>query len=275
MTEELDQLQKIIDTVIEFFVNYSFQIIGGIIILCAGFIVANILAKTTTRICQKRDVDITLERFFSSCVKLLTIIIFTIIALNKIGIAITPFVALLGASALGLSLAVQGPISNYGAGIVLIITRPFKVGDTLNVQDQSGIVQGIHLGYTQLETEDGEEVTIPNRKILGEVLSNSFQYKVVEGVVGIEYRANPEQAISVIQQALNTVEEITDKPAAQVGIEEFGDSSVNIGYRFWVATAQYHPTKSKANLAAFQALKAADISIPFPQREVRMLNPEQ
>lgn len=274
MSEEIDQIQHIIDTVIEFFVNYSFQIIGGLIILVAGFILANILSKTVTKLCQKRSMDVTLERFFAGCVKLIVIILFVIIALNKVGIEITPFVALLGASALGLSLAVQGPISNYGSGIVLIITRPFKIGDTLTVQGLTGIVLGIYLGYSQLETEDGEIITIPNRKVLGEIFTNSFENKVVEGVVGIEYSADPEKAIAAVTAALETVDGIATKYKPQVGIEEFGDSSINIGYRYWVATEHYHPLKYKTNLAVFKALEKAGFTIPFPQRDVRLFKAE-
>lgn len=275
MNEEIDQLQKILDTVIEFFVNYSFQIIGCIIILIAGFIVGGILARLVTKVCKKRGIDITLERFFSGVAKLLTIIIFLVIALNKLGIEIAPFVALLGASALGLSLAVQGPISNYGAGIVLIITRPFNVNDTLTVLDErgpvTGLVECIHLGYTELVAEDGEMITIPNRRILGEILTNSYAHRVVEGVVGIEYESDPNSAIKAVEDALSKVEGISSDHTPEVGIEEFADSSINIGYRYWVPTADYHKQMYQANLAVFNALKAAGIGIPFPQRDVRIV----
>ena len=275
MNEEIDQLQKILDTVIEFFVNYSFQIIGGIIILIVGFIVGGMLARLVTKICKKRDIDITLERFFAGVTKLLTVVIFLVIALNKLGIEIAPFVALLGASALGLSLAVQGPISNYGAGIVLIITRPFNVKDTLTVLDErgpvTGLVECIHLGFTELTAEDGEMITIPNRRILGEILTNSYGYRVVEGVVGIEYESDPNAAIKAVENALSRVDSISKDHTPEVGIEEFADSSINIGYRYWVPTADYHKTMYEANLQVFNGLKAAGIGIPFPQRDVRIV----
>lgn len=275
MNEEIDQLQKILDTVIEFFVNYSFQIIGGIIILIVGFIVGGMLGRVVTKICKKRNIDITLERFFAGVTKLLVVVIFVVIALNKLGIEIAPFVALLGAGALGLSLAVQGPISNYGAGIVLIITRPFTIDDTLTILDErgavTGLVDGIHLGYTQLKAEDGELITIPNRRVLGEILSNSYECRVAEGVVGIEYEADPEVAIQAIQKALSETEGINRENEPEVGIEEFADSSINIGYRYWVPTADYHKAIYRANLAVFKALKAANIGIPFPQSDVRIV----
>ncbi|MCB1120426.1 MAG: mechanosensitive ion channel family protein [Verrucomicrobiae bacterium] len=274
MNEELDQLQNIVDLVIQFFVNYSFQIIGGVIILIVGFVVGGMLSRLVTKICQKRNIDLTLERFFSGVTRLIIVLLFLIIALKKLGIDIAPFVALMGAGALGLSLAVQGPISNYGAGIVLIITRPFNVNDTLTVLDErgpvTGLVQCIHLGFTELMAEDGEMITIPNRRILGEILTNSYKFRVVEGVVGIEYASSPEKAIEAIENALKETEGVDKDHSPEVGIEEFGDSSINIGYRFWVPTADYHKTMYRGNLAVFKALKAVGINIPFPQRDVRI-----
>jgi len=215
-----------------------------------------------------------LERFFSSTTKLFVIVLFLIIALNKLGIEIAPFVALLGASALGLSLAVQGPISNYGAGIVLIITRPFKLNDTLTILDKrgpvSGLVSCIHLGYTELESEDGEMITIPNRRVLGEILTNSHHFRVAEGVIGIEYGGDPEKAIAVIAKALSAIEYIDKDHLPEVGIKEFADSSINIGYRYWVGTSHFHRIQFKANMAVYKAFKEAHIGIPFPQRDVRL-----
>jgi small conductance mechanosensitive channel len=274
MIEEIDQLQNIADRIFEFFLNYSPQIIGGILILVLGMIVGNMLARVVTKVCKKRNIDVTLTGFFSGTTKLIVVIMFMVVALNKLGVEIAPFVALLGATALGLSLAVQGPISNYGAGIVLIITRPFNVDDTLMILDErgpiTGLVRCIHLGFTELETENGEMVTIPNRRVLGEILTNSYKLRVVEGVVGIEYDGSPEQAISVIEKVLRETDGVDPEKEPEVGIESFADSSVNIGYRFWVASEHYHKVLYKANLVVFNALKENNISIPFPQRDVRI-----
>lgn len=275
MNEEIDRLQKILDMVIEFLVDYSFQIIGCIIILIIGFIVGGMLGRLVGKACQKKNIDVTLERFFAGLTKLIFVVIFLVIALNALGVEIAPFVAILGASALGLSLAVQGPISNYGAGIVLIITRPFTANDTLTVLDERGAVTGlvecINLGYTELKAEDGEMITIPNRRVLGEILTNSYAHRVVEGVVGIEYEADPETAIRAVEQALAATEGVSSENEPEVGIEEFADSSINIGYRYWVPTADYHKAMYRANLAVFNGLKAANIGIPFPQRDVRIV----
>jgi len=171
-----------------------------------------------------------------------------------------------------LTLAIQGPVANYGAGIALILTRPFKVGNTLTLHGFTGVVEEIKLGMTILVTEDGEQITIPNRKVLGEILVNSFPNKIVEGSIGIAYSADPERAIQLIRECLKSIENVAQQPEPQVGIEAFADSSVNIGFRYWVKTNVYYQTQYKVNLAVFNAFKSSGVAIPFPQREVRILS---
>lgn len=274
MEEEIEQLESLKDNLILYFVENGMRIAIAILIVVVGFWVGKSLASLILRICEKRKIDVTLARFFAGFSKLLVIAFAVIMALSKAGIEITPFVALVGASAFGLSLAVQGPISNYGAGIVLIITRPFTVGDTLTVSGQIGIVKCVNLGNTELTNEDEELITIPNRKVLGEIFVNSNQYKIVEGVVGIDYDADPEEAIRCVTEAVKSVEGIAGEREPDVGIDAFADSSINIGYRVWVPTSAYHRKRYALNLAIYHALKKADITIPFPQRDVHLISSE-
>lgn len=271
MEEEIQQLELYANKATDYLISNSPRLIMAVVLVAVGFLVARVCSNLVTKTCEKRKIDITLSRFFSSTIRLVVIILFSILAVNKIGIEITPFIALIGASALGLSLAVQGPVSNYGAGIVLIITRPFKVEDTLTIHGRTGIVQAVNLGNTQLLTEDGQEVTIPNRKILGEVLTNSFSLLVVEGVVGVDYSCDPELAIQAIRDAIGTVPTVSKEKLPQVGIQAFGDSSIELGYRYFVPTANYYTIQFEVNLAVFNALKKSGITIPFPQRDVHMI----
>ncbi len=271
MPEEIDQLQKLIEEFTNRLIQSAPALIAALIILIIGFLVSGTISKLIQKMCAKRNIDITLSRFFSSSTRMILLLLFVMIAARKLT-DISPFIALLGAGALGVSLAVQGPISNFGAGIAIIITRPFKVDDTLSVHGVTGIVTIIKLGYTQLLTEDGQEITIPNKKILGEILTNSFENLVVEGVVGIDYGADPEQAIAVVGESLSKIKGIDPEKAPQIGIEEFGDSSINIGYRYWVKTNNYYSIQYAANLEIFNALKRANIAIPFPQRDVRIVS---
>jgi small conductance mechanosensitive channel len=271
--QELQQLDELKNKLMLWLAEKGAGLLAAIIILILGFWVAKRLANLITRICDKRGIDVTLARFFAGFAKLVIIAFAAIIALSKLEIEITPFIALLGASAFGLSLAVQGPLSNYGAGIVLIITRPFKVGDTLSVSGQTGQVDCVNLGYVQLVNEDEERITIPNRNVLGEIFTNSYNYSIVEAEVGIDYHSDPEAAIRCIAAAVQSVEGTAADRTPEIGIDSFGDSAINIGYRVWVPTNTYHRSRYTLNLAVFRALKAANINIPFPQREVHLIQP--
>jgi small conductance mechanosensitive channel len=271
MEEELQQLEELKNKIILMVVEDGMSWLMAIFIFIVGFWLAGRVANFIVKLCQKKDLDPTLSRFFAGLARIVIIVFALIMALSKANIEITPFIALLGASAFGLSLAVQGPISNYGAGVVLIATRPFIVGDTLTLNGLCGTVDSVNLGNTQLINEDEERITIPNRKVLGEIFTNSYNYKIVEGVVGIEYEADPQQAIECIIAAVKTVEEIAPDREPNVGIEDFGDSSINIGYRVWVPTKTYHRTRYKLNMAVFRALEDAKITIPFPQRDVHLI----
>ena len=271
MLEEIEAAERYMDMIIELAVKYGFQVLAAVITLIIGLVVARWLSRVIVRVCEKRKLDITLSRFLGNVVKLITIGFVMIMALGKLGIAITPFVAALGAVAFGSSLALSGLLSNYGAGLTIIITRPFVVGNTINVKGVSGVVEEIGLGATHLSNEDGEEITIPNKHIVGEILTNSYENKVVEMTIGISYDADSGEATRIIEQALKKIPAIVDTPAPQIGIQEFADSSVNIGMRYWVPTKQYFQTLYKANTAVYDALNEAGITIPFPQRDIHMV----
>lgn len=266
--KELETITRLTNLIIDFFVNYSFHVIGAIIIFLIGLLVARWVSQLALKICNKHNVDVTLALFIASTTKLLIVAMVLVICLGKFGISVAPFVAAIGAISLSVGLALQGVFSNYGAGFTIILTRPFVVGNTININGVSGIVTEIRLAYTVLSNEDGEMITIPNKHIVGEVIVNSFEYKIVEASVGISYHNQPEQAIEVIVSALKNFEDITSMPAPQVGIEAFADSSISIAYRYWVPTDRYFEIQYRVNLAVLNALKEAKIEIPFPQREV-------
>ena len=120
--------------------------------------------------------------------------------------------------------------------------------------------------------KDGVKITIPNKHITGEIIHNSQEWKIVEEVVGISYGSNPEDAIGIVKKSLDQFEEISKDPPSQVGIQEFGDSSINIGYRYWVPTIKYFQTLYKVNLAVYKQLIEENVEIPFPQRDVRIVS---
>ena len=272
MEKELTAVQQFMKTAVEFFTNYSFQVVGAILVLIIGNLIGNWVKGIILQLCEKKKIDITLSKFIASCAKIAILAFAIIIALGKFGITIAPFIAVIGAGAFGASMALQGPLSNYGAGISIILGHPFVVGDTIVVTGQSGVVHEVTLSSTILTDEDGVKITIPNKNIVGEIIHNSFKYKIVEKKVGISYSDDPEKAIQVIQKTIAGFKEVAETPRPQVGLEEFGDSSLNIGCRYWIPTTKYFQTLCAINLAIHKALAAASITIPFPQRDVRIVS---
>lgn len=272
MDEEIRQLTAIYDTLIEFVVNYSFQLLGAILIIGIGVWLGNKTASLVRRLCLRQSMDVTLAGFFASAAKILVLAIMIVIALGKIGISIGPFVAALGAISLGAGLALQSPLSNYGAGLNLILSRPFVVGDTISVQGVTGIVKEVHLAYTLLTNEDSVEISIPNRHIIGEVIHNSHGDTLIELEVGISYQADPTQATAIIGKALTKLALNSDRPPPEVGIDSFGDSNINLAIRLWAPTEKHFQMRFQANGEIYSALKAANIEIAYPQREIKLLS---
>lgn len=271
MDKELQTLQKFYTVVIEFLTHYSFQLLGALIIVIIGWFAAKYVYALLMRLFERNHFDSTLAKFVASVVKMLVFAAMIVIALGKIGISIAPFVAAIGAVSLTAGLALQGSVSNYAAGVLLIISRPFKVGDTLSISGFYGVVEEIKLSYTVLRNEDEELITIPNKKMIGDVLVNSFDVRVVESSIGVAYEEDPAKAIALIKEVLSGFKDVSKEHKPVVGIAKFGDSSIELGLRYWVPTKSYFKTQYDVNLALYTALHVNNISIPYPQREVRIL----
>jgi len=271
MDKELQTLQKFYTVVIEFLTHYSFQLLGALIIVIIGWFAAKYVYALLMRLFERNHFDSTLAKFVASVVKMLVFAAMIVIALGKIGISIAPFVAAIGAVSLTAGLALQGSVSNYAAGVLLIISRPFKVGDTLSISGFYGVVEEIKLSYTVLRNEDEELITIPNKKMIGDVLVNSFDVRVVESSIGVAYEEDPAKAIALIKEVLSGFKDVSKEHKPVVGIAKFNDSSIELGLRYWVSTKSYFKTQYDVNLALYNALHVNNISIPYPQREVRIL----
>jgi small conductance mechanosensitive channel len=274
MEEELQQAQEIYNLIVNYLVTYSFQILAAIIIMLLGNLVAKKVSAFLEGFMVNKGLDITLSRFAASFVKIVIIAFAAITALDMLDISVTPFVAAVGALSLGAGLALQGLLSNYGAGVSIIVARPFVVGDTIKVQGVTGVVKEVKLAYTILSNEDEVEITIPNRHIVGEIIHNSQENSIIESTVGIAYASDTERAIAVILRAVTSTEGVSAAKPPQIGIDNFGDSSIDIGMRYWVPTDKLFATKYRVNQAVFKALEENGIEIPFPQRDVHLLSAE-
>jgi small conductance mechanosensitive channel len=270
MEEELKSLETAADMAREIVINYGFQFLAALVILIIGWQISRWVSSFVMKLCERFNLDITLSRFFAGLAKTIVLAFVFIIALGKFGISIAPFIAALGAVVFGSTLALQGPISNYGAGLTIILTRPFIVGDTIRINNVIGIVEEIKLAYTLLSNEDGEQITVPNNKIIGEIIYNSSKNLIVEQTIMISFEDDAEKVVKIILEQLSQHEEVVSEPQAQVGIERFSEHGIEIGLRYWIPTEKYFQSKYEINRQIYLALQRENITLPYQKHIVQM-----
>ncbi len=270
LKEEIDQVANIYNIIIEFFTNYSFQLVGAFIIFIIGYMLAGKISTWVLKLCLRHKLDITLSQFLANTTKMLVVIMITIVSLGKLGISVTPFIAAIGAISLGAGLALQGLLANYAAGFNIILVRPFVVGDTITVHGVTGVVEEVLLAYTVLKNEDDVVITVPNKHIVGEILHNSKNDSLLELTVGISYKHNPLEVVALLEKTMLSLDIIGDNKKLQVGIDEFSDSAITLAIRLWTPTINLYEAKYKAYAGIYSALDEAKINIPFPQRDVHI-----
>ncbi len=260
--QQVETVSAWVDALIEFAVTYGFQIFGALVFLFIGLKVAAWAGARVGKTLGAKDIDKTLARFLGSLVKVIMVVFLVIITLGNFGISIAPLIALAGASAFGATMAIQGPLSNYGAGLSIILARTFTVGNTITInKDVSGVVEEITLAHTLLLGEDGERITIPNKEIVGRVLVNSDENRVVQTRLCIGEGEDWEKALAALRSALQEIDDLNDGPKPQVGIHDFTYGGIIIGLRFWVPSRRYFNVRYRINELALKALKDAGIRL--------------
>jgi small conductance mechanosensitive channel len=253
MPKELAQLDRSLDLIIGFLVTYSFQIIGAIVILVVGLKLTAMLARLVQGLLERNRVDATLSRFLANLFRMALIVILGLIVAGQFGVNVTPLIAAVGAATLGITVALQGVLSNYAAGVTIVLTRPFRIGDTVTVRGVNGLVEDITLPATILRGDDGERITVPNRQIIGEILVNSAGWTIVDTRITLPHDADTARAIAAMRQVLEQAEPLKGAPPAQVGVLGFSELGVMLGIRYWAPTRDYFP----ARFAITDALRAA------------------
>ncbi len=265
LVQNVDQVAKWVDVLIEFGVTYGFQILGALLFLFVGLKAGGWLSRRIQGLCEAKGIDVTLSKFIGNTVKFLILTVLAIITLGNFGISIAPLIALAGASAFGATMALQGPLSNYGAGLSIILARPFIVGNTITVGETSGVVVEVKMAYTQLLGEDGERITIPNKDIVGRVIVNSETRRVVQTKIAVTADADIDRAVEAAKDAVAKALPKADAEAGgaepQVGLHDFTYGGLILGVRFWVPSSQYYDLRYKVNLAVLAALRAAGVPL--------------
>ncbi len=269
-TPGLETTKKFIDMAVEFLVKYSFQVIGGVIVLIAGIFISKIAGNMLGRFLERHKVDITVSKFIVQIMKIVIVAFAGLIALGNFGITIMPFIAGLSVAGFGLTFALQGPLSNYAAGATLIFTKPFKVGDIIEVTGAIGEVADITLARTHLNTVDGTSIIIPNKQIVGEIIHNYTDFKKLDIKMGVSYESDAAKAIEIIKKIVRSNSRVAGKPEPKIGISEFADSSINIYARIWCKQADYWDLMFDINKSMRDEFQKQGIVIPFPQRDVHI-----
>ncbi|MBF0494073.1 MAG: mechanosensitive ion channel [Candidatus Omnitrophica bacterium] len=263
--------QKLFGIAAEFLVKYSFQALGGIIVIIAGFFVANIACRFTGEFLHKHRIDVTISKFLLQIIKIAILALAVLIALGNFGITIAPFIAGLSVAGFGLSFALQGPLSNYAAGATLIFTKPFKVGDIIEVVNVLGEVEDMTLARTQVRTIDGTTVMVPNKHIIGEIIHNYSEHKKVDIKVGVAYGTDIDKATKLVKEIAEKDARVAKNPAPRIGILEFADSSIIIYAQLWTKQTDYWQVLFDVNKAINETFRSGGISMPFPQRDVHII----
>lgn len=252
--------------------EYGAKILGAIIVLIIGMWLAKMIKQGIVKLMEKRNVDATLISFTSSLLYMALKIFVIVAALEKLDIKTTSFIAILGAAGLAVGLALQGSLANFAAGVLMIIFKPFKVGDFVEAGGTMGSVQEISIFTTILNTPDNKKVIVPNGGVMGGNITNfnANGTRRVDLVAGIGYGDDIDKAKSVIEGILAADERILKDPAPTVAVVEMADSSVNIVVRPWTTGANYWGVYFDTTETIKKRFDEEGISIPFPQRDVHL-----
>jgi len=267
------QLQDIIDQVIGVSTTYGLNALGAVAILILGWMAAGWAKSTTANALGRiKAVDAMLTSFFSSLVKYV-IIAFTVVAvLNRFGVETTSFVAVIGAAGLAIGLALQGTLSNVAAGVMLLLFRPFKVGDFIEGAGLSGTIKEAGLFTTKMATGDNIHIVVPNSQLWGTAIRNFSHHPTrrVDLIIGIGYGDDIDKAMDVIKRIAAEDDRIHKDPEPFVEVANLGDNAVELVVRVWADTGNYWPVKFAMTKAIKQTFDKEGISIPYPQRDVHI-----
>jgi small conductance mechanosensitive channel len=263
------EIQK---TVVTFLTDYGFRIIGAVIILTIGAIVARWFGKSSDRWMEKRQIEPPLRMLGVRLIRLIVFGLSAVLAADKLSIPVMPIVTGIGVAGVGIGLAMQGVLSNIVAGLTIIFTKPFRVGQYIEIAGVHGQVLKVELFSTTLTHPDLSNIVIPNRKIVGEILHNYGTVRQLDCSVGVAYDTNIEEAIGLVKDILQKNARVLKDPAPGVGVAGLGESSVLIAVRPWTTVENYGAAGGEINRAILEAFRSKGIEIPFPQREVRVIS---
>lgn len=275
LMDELASTEKIstyADTAIELLMTYGPKLILAILVLIIGLWIINRVVKVMARGMERSQTDPTLARFIQSLVGIGLKALLLISVASMVGIATTSFIAVLGAAGLAVGLALQGSLANFAGGALILMFRPYKVGDYITAQGVGGTVTEVQIFNTILTTPDNVRIVVPNGSMSNGIITNysAEATRRLDFVFGIGYADDIAKAREVIMSILTAEERVFDDPAPQVVVGNLGESSVDLTVRVWVNAADYWPLKFELTEKVKVAFDREGVTIPFPQRDVHL-----
>ncbi len=263
-------MENVVQHVTDFGVLYGIKILGAILILVVGKIVAGIASRAIRKACAKANIDPALAGFMSSLGSMAILAFAVIAALAKFGVQTASFIAVLGAVGFAVGFALQGSLSNFAAGVMVLFFRPFKIGDFVDIGGQAGTVKEIGLFTTTMASPDNVKIIVPNGAAFGNTIKNYAGYDTrrLDLVIGIGYDSPIDKARDIVRTLLDADERVAKEPPYQIVVSELADSSVNLIVRMWMAGSDYWGVKFDMTERIKKAFDENGIEIPFPQRVV-------
>ena len=273
MDEPLQRIEQVQATLIDLALRFGPRLLTALIILTVGYFAGRAVAQGAQKGLRHFELEPPVRLLLVRIVRLIVVALFLILALQNLGVELLPLIAGLGIAGAGIALAMQGLLGNVFAGFSIIFTKPFRVGEYISIVGEEGRVETITLSSTTLSHPDRSVVVIPNRKIVGEILHNYGRIRQLDVTVGVAYETDLSFALQLIDEVLRANSSVLKDPAPMVGAMQLGRSSVSIAVRPWVDVQDFGRVTLEINRELLETFRERGVVIPFPQREVRLLNP--
>jgi small conductance mechanosensitive channel len=271
MNDQLETLEHVKRTVIDLVIQFGPKVLVAVAIIVAGIFVGRWAGRIIDGGLRKFNLEPPVRQLLVRVVRIFVLGLFAIMALQNLGVELLPLIAGLGVAGAGIALAMQGVLGNMVAGLTIIFTRPFRVGEYISIAGEEGQVENISLFSTVLSHPDLSQVVIPNRKIVGEILHNYGKIRQLEIMVGVAYDTDLNKALSAIDEVLQNNPRMLKDPVPAVAVSVLAPSSINIAVKPWVNVQDYGPAGGELKKTIVETFRSRNIVIPFPQHEVRML----
>lgn len=270
--ENIEGLDALVEQAPEFLMTYGLKALAAIVIFVIGKYFSGVAKRITTKLLTSRKVDATVVSFVANLAWML-VFVFTIVAtLGQVGVQTASLVAVIGAAGLAVGLALQGSLSNFASGVLMVLFRPCRVGDFIEAAGVAGVVDEITIFSTRLRTGDNKVIIAPNSAIMNGTITNysALEKRRIDLIIGVSYTADIAKTKKVLADILDNNPLVLKDPTYTIGLAELADSSINFVVRPWVKTSDYWPVRFELLEQIKNALDAAEIEIPFPQMDLHV-----